>query len=356
MQQSIITGTGAYIPGKIVGNDYFLGNSFFRSTNIALEKKVEETIQDFASITGIKERRYAEDNITASQMGLKASQMAVKNANIDVESIDYIIFAHNYGDKNSRLEPSDFVPSLASKVKFGLCIKNPKCIAYDLIFGCPGWLQGLIQADIFIKSGNANCCLVIGADTLSRVIDPSDRDSMIFSDGAGACVLKGVKNIGITSGVMNHSMRSDTIDKHDYIYSGQSYGFPDLNEKFIKMHGHKVYNYALTYVPSAMKECLDNSGFNIDDLKMIFIHQANEKMDEIIIKRFYELYGINRIPEFVMPMNIRWMGNSSVATIPTLFHQVIKEEMEGFRLKNGDLIMFASVGAGMNINAVTYVM
>ena len=120
------------------------------------------------------------------------------------------------------------------------------------------------------------------------------------------------------------------------------------------MKGRKVYEYALRYVPSAMKECLDKSGNAIGDLKHIFIHQANEKMDEAIVKCFYSLYGISEVPRNIMPMCIQWLGNSSVATIPTLYDLVRRSKLPGFELETGDLILFASVGAGMNINAVCY--
>ena len=120
------------------------------------------------------------------------------------------------------------------------------------------------------------------------------------------------------------------------------------------MKGRKVYEYALRHVPLAMKDCLDAAGMGIDALKAIFIHQANEKMDEAIVKSFYALYGITQAPPNVMPMTIQWLGNSSVATIPTLFDLVSRGKMAGFQLNKGDVIIFASVGAGMNINAVCY--
>ena len=119
------------------------------------------------------------------------------------------------------------------------------------------------------------------------------------------------------------------------------------------MQGRKVYEFALSHVPEAMKSCLNQSGVDIQDLKKIFIHQANEKMDEAIVKRFYRLYK-KKVPESVLPMNIEFYGNSSVATIPTLFDQVLNGEKEGHHLAEGDVILFASVGAGMNINAITY--
>ncbi len=120
------------------------------------------------------------------------------------------------------------------------------------------------------------------------------------------------------------------------------------------MHGRKVYEYAMTHVPQAMKDCLDWAGVDVSELKKVFLHQANEKMDEGMIKRLYRLYNQKDIPEDIMPMSIHKLGNSSVATVPTLFDLVRKGKKEGHTLTDGDLILFASVGAGMNINAVAY--
>jgi 3-oxoacyl-[acyl-carrier-protein] synthase-3 len=119
------------------------------------------------------------------------------------------------------------------------------------------------------------------------------------------------------------------------------------------MFGRKVYEFALSHVPQAIKACLDASGECIDEVKKIFIHQANLKMDDAIIKRLYRLYK-KPMPEGVLPMNIQEFGNSSVATVPTLFDLIRKKNYGGHSLQAGDLIIFASVGAGMNINAITY--
>jgi 3-oxoacyl-[acyl-carrier-protein] synthase-3 len=110
----------------------------------------------------------------------------------------------------------------------------------------------------------------------------------------------------------------------------------------------------MKYVAEAMKNCLDKAGVQIGELKKVFIHQANEKMDEGILKTLYKLYGIREFPKDVMPMCIQWLGNSSVATVPTLYDLVKKGEVDGYELNKGDLILFASVGAGMNINAICY--
>ena len=110
----------------------------------------------------------------------------------------------------------------------------------------------------------------------------------------------------------------------------------------------------MKHVPEAMKMCLESSGIKITELNKVFIHQANEKMDEAIIKELYKLYDIAEVPENIMPMSIHNLGNSSVATVPTLYDMVRKGLMPEHNLKPGDVILFASVGAGMNINAVCY--
>ena len=119
-----------------------------------------------------------------------AAKKAIDNAGIDKETLDYIIVAHNYGDVKHGSVQSDTVPSIATRVKHNLKIQNPTCVGYDVLFGCPGWVEGMIQAYAFIKAGIAKKCLVIGAEALSRVVDPHDRDSMIYSDGAGAAVVE----------------------------------------------------------------------------------------------------------------------------------------------------------------------
>lgn len=215
------------------------------------------------------------------------------------------------------------------------------------------WLVGgVIQAYAFMKAGMASKCLVIGAETLSRVVDRHDRDSMIYSDGAGAVILEASE--GSDCGILTHHSATYAYDEAHFIYFGESYNL-ELNEarRYIKMYGRKIYEFAITYVPEAMKLCLDKSGIPVEELKKIFIHQANEKMDEAIVQRFYKLYG-KETPKGIMPMTINKLGNSSVATIPTLFDIVSNGKLEGHSVTKGDVVLFASVGAGMNINAVVY--
>lgn len=356
MGRSIITGSGCYIPEIVVKNSDFLINTFYAEDGSPLDRSASDIIEKFSKITGIKERRYASPGILASDMATKASELAIADSRIDRESIDQLIVAHNFGDIDVADSPRpDMVPALASRVKRQLGISNPACIPYDLIFGCPGWVQGLIHADAFFKAGLAKTALVIGTETLSRVIDRHDRDGMIFSDGAGACIVQYREAEEEGAGILSARVRSDCDEETQYICMRGTHKLTtEQASRYIKMKGRKVYEYALRYVPAAMKDCLDASGFGIRDLKAIFIHQANEKMDEAIVKAFYGLYGVVDIPADVMPMCIQWLGNSSVATIPTLFDLVRKNNMPGHRLDKGDIILFASVGAGMNINAICY--
>jgi 3-oxoacyl-[acyl-carrier-protein] synthase-3 len=346
-----ITGTGSYIPDVVEKNEDFHKHEFLNLDGTTINHPNEIIVEKFQAITGIGERRYASKNLTSSDLGFFAAKKAIADANIDPETIDYIIVAHNFGDVKYNTIQSDILPCLASRVKHSLRIKNPKCVAYDILFGCPGWIEGVIQAQAFIKAGMAKKCLVIGSETLSRVVDIHDRDSMIYSDGAGATIIEETAG---DDGILAHETATFTYDEAYYLYFGKSNNQTLCKDtKYIKMDGRKIYEFALTNVPKAMKECLDKSGVGIKDVKKIFIHQANEKMDEAILARFYKLYKTD-IPEGIMPMSIQTLGNSSVATVPTLFDLVKNNKLENQSLSKGDIIMFASVGAGMHINAIVY--
>jgi 3-oxoacyl-[acyl-carrier-protein] synthase-3 len=349
-----ITGTGSYIPTEVITNKDFTTHNFYAEDHVRIETDPHEVVEKLRQITGIAERRYASKDLNTSDIATLAAKAAIEDSGIDAETLDQIIVAHNFGNVIKHTIQTDAVPSLASRVKHNLGIRNPKCIGYDVLFGCPGWVQGMIQADAFFKAGVANKALVIGSETLSRVIDMYDRDSMIFSDGAGATIIE-YKETNDDSGILASSAVSHCTDEAYYISLGQS-NFPgsDPGIRYIKMKGRKVYEYAIKYVAEAMKECLDKAGVDIHQLKKIFIHQANEKMDEGIIRVLYKLYGVTNIPKDIMPMSIHWLGNSSVATVPTLYDLTLKGKVDDHQLEKGDIILFASVGAGMNINAICY--
>ena len=349
---SKITGTGSYIPDRVVGNSFFNDVDFFESNGMRVQKSNETIIGKFSEITGIKERRYADADQVASDLGFLAAQEAILNASIDKETLDYIIVAHNFGDVIYNSNRVNIVPSLASKIKALLQIHNPDCVAYDLPFGCPGWVEGLIQANYFIRSGDATRCLVVGTETLSRVIDVHDRDSMIFSDGAGAVVVEASNSDGIIS----HKTQTHAV-KDAMLLNMEPSNNPSCESKadlFLKMNGRKVYEFALSHVPLVVKAALDKANIHLKDIDKILIHQANEKMDFAIAERLYKMFGMNSIPEHVMPMTIGSLGNSSVATVPTMLDMILKGKLVNHKIDKGDKVVFASVGAGMNINAVVH--
>lgn len=354
IRKSVITGTGHYLPELRVSNDHFLNSSFYNEKSEKLLKSNEEITKKFEEITTISERRYVDGDLLTSDISFIASQEAIKSSGINPEELDYIIVAHNFGDIKPGTNRTDMVPSLAARVKKKLGIKNPSCVAYDMIFGCPGWLQALIQADYYLRSGDAGKALVIGADVLSRVSDQHDIDGMIYADGAGAVVLEAIESEK-NEGILAHLTRSDALDYADLLHMSHSYYREEGDENiYLKMHGRKLYQYALTHVPGAIKQCLEKAGVHLSEVNKLFIHQANGKMDEAILTRLYSLYDMKPNENSIMPMSISWLGNSSVATIPTLLDLVLKGQVENHQLEKNDILVFASVGAGMNINALVY--
>ena len=352
---TVIIGTGSYTPKKVIKNEEFSEQDFFSEDQKIITSSGKEIIRKFNTITGIEERRYAEDTMNTSDLAGFAAENAIKDAKIDPETIDQIIVAHNFGDVHKDNIQSDLLPNISSRVKHFLKIKNPNCVAYDILFGCPGWIQAFIQAHAYINSGIAKRILIIGAETLSRVNDKYDRDSMIFADGAGAAVIEAQES-DEKKGLISFSMRTDTYKEAFYLYAGKSTN-PYINQdvRYIKMFGRKIYEYSLINVPQAMKLAIDRSGYNIKDLNKIIIHQANEKMDDAMVHRFYKLYNLQKeMPKDIMPMSINKLGNSSVATIPTLYDRILKGKYPAHKINEGDLIMFASVGSGMNINSIVY--
>ena len=354
MIRTVIAATGSHIPAVRVPNEHFLDHDFRGMDQQPLNKTNAEILAQFESITGIRERRYVAEGTVTSDIAYEAARAALESGNIDRESLDGIIVAHNFGDVRAGSLRSDLVPAIAARVKSRLGIHNPYAAAFDLVMGCPGWLQGMIVADSLIRSGDNQRVMIIGADTLSRISDPHDRDSLIYADGAGAVIVEARNGTG-DSGILARAVRSDTLEHAELLYMGTSYNPENFIEAlFLKMEGRKLYKYALNNVAGAMRDALTRANVDLRDVKKVLIHQANGKMDEAILAAVYELYGISDPPPDVMPMTISWLGNSSVATVPTLLDLILKGRMEGHALTAGDVVVFASVGAGMHINAVVY--
>ncbi|WP_185858450.1 3-oxoacyl-ACP synthase III family protein [Blattabacterium cuenoti] len=361
MIRSIITGTGHYLPKGIIKNNHFFKHKFYDKKGVIIEKSNEEIIKKFQHITEIEERRYLKKNLLNSDIATIAAKRAIKNSKIYKEKIDYIISAHNYGDIHPISFQSDLMPSIAARVKNKLQIKNKKCRPYDMIFGCPGWIEGMILADQLLRSKYAKNILITSSETLSKVIDPHDKNSMIFSDGAGAAVLSGIE-VDIEyegDGIIHYDSQCNNNKELYYLTNG-----PSLNPNYkkslvnIKMNGRRIYEYALTEVPNMLKNILDHVNLHLKDIKKILIHQANAKMDYAILKRLLKLYNCTSLNmDFytkIMPMSIQKFGNSSVATIPTLLDLILQGKMPPHEIKPGDTILMTSLGAGMNINGMIY--
>lgn len=351
MRRSVIVGTGSHIPPRAVPNSAFLNHEFRGADGKKIDKTNAQILEQFESITTIRERRYVDDTVVASDIGFEAARQALASSGIDGESLDYIIFGHNFGDVRPKSRRSDLVPALAARVKAKLKIANPNCVAVDLIFGCPGWLQGMIMADAMLRAGDINRAMIIGADTLSRISDPHDRDSLIYADGAGATILEARET---DDGILAHAVRTDAIEHSGMLYMGHSFNEEVFIEAlFLKMKGHKLYKYALNTVAGAIREALQRAKVELREVKKVLLHQANGKMDEAILGALYDMYELEPPPD-VMPMTISWLGNSSVATVPTLLDLIGSGKLPPHQFNRGDVIVLASVGAGMHINAAVY--
>ena len=358
--RTVIAANASYVPTRVVPNSAFLAGTLLDSAGRPFAKPNEEIVAQLEAITGIRERRYVEDHQVTSDIALAASRAALERSGVDPESLDLIIVAHNFGDVAADNRRSDLVPSLAARVKHGLGIVNPWSVAFDVAFGCPGWLQGVLIAHDALRVGEARRALVIGAETLSRVSDPHDRDSMIYADGAGATILEArADDGGVPVGILASTTRSDAREHVRLLWMGESHDAERPGrELFLKMEGRKLYKYACHVVPELVLRALARAGASLGEVAKILIHQANAKMDEAIVRRVFELAGRGDVTtgeiERLVPMTIGWLGNSSVATIPTLLDLLERDEIEGHRVRPGDLLVFASVGAGMNANAMVY--
>lgn len=352
MPNTIIIGSGSYIPNRVIGRDFFMNSEFYTDEGEKIEKPTEEVIAKFVEITEIENRRFIEEDLSNSKIGSEAAKAAIEDAKIDAEDLDYIIYASNFGEVTVD-GYVNFMPNMAARVKNKLGIKNRKCITYDMIFGCPGWVEAMILANNLIKAQSAKTILVIGAETLSRVTDPHDRNRMIFADGAGAVVVKATDEENV--GIIAHNTICDNGPELCYLENGPSIN-KDADQKrlFVRMQGRKIYEYALKNVPQAIKETIDDAGLSIEDIDKILIHQANAKMDYAMIERLHKLYNVKDYDHAISPMTIQEFGNSSVATIPTMFNLIIKGKMAGQSFKDKGNIVMTSVGAGMNINAIVY--
>ena len=352
MPNTIIIGSGHYLPKNVIGRDFFMNSEFYTDEGEKIEKPNAEIINKFVEITEIENRRFIDENQTNSEIGYEAAKVAIEDSKIDPETLDYIIYASNFGEvtKDGYV---NFMPNMAARVKNKLGIKNRFCITYDMIFGCPGWVEAMILANNLIKAKAAKTILVVGSETLSKVTDPHDRNRMIFADGAGAVVVQATEQENV--GIISHKTICDNDAELEYLTNKPSINTnSDQKRLWVRMMGRKIYEYALKNVPQAIKDTIDAAELSIEDIDKVLIHQANAKMDYAMIERLFKLYGIKDGDHNIAPMTIQEFGNSSVATIPTMYDLIIKNKMNGHQFKEKGNIVMTSVGAGMNINAIVY--
>jgi 3-oxoacyl-[acyl-carrier-protein] synthase III len=350
----IISGTGSSLPEKIVKNAAFIKNEFYESKGKKNEKSGAEIVAKLEAITGIRERRYIPDHEDSVPLMTRAAANAIADAGLTVNDLSGIIVAHNAGNMLTEGKGYHSIPNMAALLKNALQVETHHCMAYDILFGCPGWLQGVIQAkQILADDETANHILVVGIEVASRFLDPHDLDSMIMADGSGACIVSRSKSR--SGGILAHQTFSHSQEDISCIFQGESLNEELSKNTFFKMNGRDVYKYATTWVPQVIKAALDKAGKNINDVDMFLFHQANGKMLSAIANNIATLFEQKDYDfEGKIPTTIEFLGNTSVATVPTMLDLIRKKKLKKFKIKKGQLVVMASVGAGMHCNAMVY--
>ncbi len=351
--RSIIAGTGCLIPELLVPNSHFEASEFYDRNGARMEKSGAEIVAKLESITGIRERRYIPFEQDSIQLMTDASRLAVEDAGLDVNDLSGIIVAHNAGNMVPDTGAFHTVPNLAAALKHELHSTNHNCFAYDILFGCPGWLQAIIQAHHAIQCDGAEHILVTGLEVASRLLDPHDPDSMILADGCGACVVS--RSHSDARGLISYSTFSHAMQDVRIIYLGPS-NKPGVDGScYFHMNGRAVYKYATEWVPAVIKSALEKAKLDVTDIDLFLFHQANAKMLEAVAANLATLSDVPA-DSFAgkIPTTIDFLGNTSVATIPTMLDLIRKQELEGYHIAAGDVVVMASVGAGMHCNAIVY--
>jgi len=351
--RTIISGTGSIIPDLLIPNSHFEANEFYDKQGKPVGKSGAEVVAKLESISGIRERRYLPFEEDSIGLMTEASRLAVEDAGLDVNQLDGIIVAHNAGNMIPDTGAFHTVPNMAAALKNQLACTNRDCFAYDILFGCPGWLQGIVQAHQAIISGDAKHVLVTGLEVASRLLDPHDPDSMLLGDGCGAAVIS--RSDEGNAGLISHATFSHALDDHRIIYLGPSHKPGVEGSCFFHMNGRVVYKYATEWVPKVIGTALEKAEMTIDQIDLFLFHQANAKMLEAVAANLADLCGIDlAMISDKIPSTIEFLGNTSVATIPTMLDLIRKNKLRGFAIREGDVAVMASVGAGMHCNALVY--
>lgn len=313
-----IIGIGSYKPEKIM-------------TNADLEKMVETSNEWIVSRTGIEERRIAEDSQATSDLALEAAKQALENAKISPEEIDLIIVA--------TMTPDYFTPATAALVQDKLGAKN--AAAFDLSSACSGQVYALVTAQNFIATGMYKKALVIGAETLSKVIDWTDRNTCIlFGDGASAMVLGEVEK---DYGIKAFNLGADGSGEKALLVPAGGSRMPatketvEGKEHFLKMMGKEVFKFAVNVIPETVGKTLEKANMKMSDIDLIVPHQANYRIVSAAAKKM-------DYPEEKFYMNLNKMGNTSGASIGI----ALCEAYENGLVKKGDNLVFVGFGAGLS--------
>ena len=311
-----IIGTGSCLPEKIVTNDF-------------LSTIVDTSDEWISSRTGIRQRHIAVDETTAS-MSTEAGRRALESAGVKAEELDLIVVA--------TCTPDTLVPNTACLVQSELGAVN--AVAFDISAACSGFVFALNMVDAYMQAGIHKTALVIGAETLSRIVDWSDRSTcVLFADGAGAAVVRAAERGVIASTQGSDGTRGGAI----YVKNRENYN-PFVTEQkpmdYLYMDGGEVFKFAVKKVPECVDEVLNKAGKNIDDVELFVLHQANLRILSSISKR-------KKIPMDKIPVNLDTCGNTSAASVPILLDKVNKEG----KIKENDLILLAGFGAGLTWGA-----
>jgi 3-oxoacyl-[acyl-carrier-protein] synthase III len=315
MENSRILAVGSYLPNKTLSNQ-------------DLEKIVSTTDEWIFSRSGIKSRHIVANDETTSSMSYMAALDVIKNANIDKNEIDLIIVA--------TTTPDQVFPSVASMVQQKLNLSNT-IPAFDLQAACTGFIYALTTADAFIKSGMAKKVLAIGADTMSRLVDYSDRNTcVLFGDGAGAVILEATSEIGIIQNELHADGSGESALKvSGHIYNGKIKGDP-----FMFMDGKAVFKMAVHNLASVATNVLAKSGYTSEQIDWLIPHQANIR----IIKATAEHLSL---PMSKVITTVENHGNTSAASVPLALDYAIKNN----KVKRGHIILLEGVGAGFTWGA-----
>lgn len=321
MQNVKIIGTGSYVPTKVL-------------TNEDLEKMVDTNHEWIITRTGIAERRIAEDNETTSDVAAKAALKALKDSNTKPGEIDLIIVATN--------SPDMIFPATACLVQKK--IKAVNAATFDLQAGCTGAVYALITAWQYIATGFYDNVLIIGAETLSKFVDWTDRNTCIlFGDGAGAAVLKADQEKGILSGCLKGDGSYDDLIMIPAGLSKYPASHETVEKKmhYVKMKGNEVFKLAVKHMKRATVETLDKCNLSVEDIDCFIPHQAN-------IRIISALTRVLKIEKDKVIINLNKYGNTSAASVMIALDEVVKEG----KIKNGDIVVLTAFGAGLTSGSI----